>query len=97
MTRDQILKALSSPVRMKMLTWLKTPEKYFEAQQHPLAMGICANEFEQCGLSQSTVSAHLATLQRAGLITAQRVGQWVFYKRDEQVIAEFLACLREEL
>ena len=54
-----------------------------------LTLGVCASQFERCGLSQSTVSAHLATLQRAGLITSQRVGQWIFYKRNETAIAAF--------
>jgi ArsR family transcriptional regulator len=45
---------------------------------------------EHAGLSQSTVSAHLATLQRAGLVTSKRVGQWIFFKRNEETIQAFL-------
>jgi len=94
---DSILKALAHPARREMLNWLKTPEAHFADQQHPLTLGVCASMFERCGLSQSTVSTHLAVLQRAGLVTTRRVGQWVFYQRDETVIAAFLAQLGRDL
>jgi DNA-binding transcriptional ArsR family regulator len=94
---DDTLKALANPVRLNMLKWLKEPERHFSDQQHPLEMGICAGQFERCGLSQSTVSAHLSTLQRAGLLSSTRVGQWIFYKRDEAAIAKFLSELNEQL
>ena len=53
--------------------------------------------FERAGLSQSTISAHMATLQRAGLVVSTRVGQWVYYKRDEKTIKAFLAALKNDL
>jgi ArsR family transcriptional regulator len=81
-----------------MLQWLKDPEKYFVEQDHPFEIGVCAGKFDQrCDLSQSTVSAHLATLQRAGLVTSRKVGQWSFFKRNEAVIAEFLRQMSDEL
>lgn len=94
---DSILKAVAHPMRREMLNWLKAPEQHFADQQHPLSLGVCASMFERCGLSQSTVSTHLSILQRAGLVTARRVGQWVFYQRDEAVIAAFLAQLGRDL
>jgi len=95
MDKDAILKALAHPVRRDMLAWLKEPEKHFMDQEHPLEMGVCAGQFEKCKLSQSTVSAHLAVLTEAGLLTSRRVGQWVFYKRDEATIAAFRSSLNE--
>ncbi|MDQ0321194.1 ArsR family transcriptional regulator [Pararhizobium capsulatum DSM 1112] len=97
MDRDDILKALSHPMRMEILSWLKEPEAHFKNQEHPLDMGVCASQFERCGLSQSTVSGHLATLQRAGLVTTRRVGQWIFYKRNEETIKAFLKDIGEAL
>ncbi|NMG36042.1 metalloregulator ArsR/SmtB family transcription factor [Azoarcus sp. TTM-91] len=94
---DEIIKALAHPVRRELLQWLKEPEKHFAEQEHPLEVGVCAGMFERCGLSQSTVSAHLATLQRAELVTTRRIGQWVFYKRNEDTIAEFLRRIGQEL
>lgn len=90
MDKDEILKALAHPKRVEMLAWMKEPEVHFSEQHHPLDMGVCASQFERCGLSQSTVSAHLSTLQRADLVTTKRVGQWVFYKRNEDTIQAFL-------
>ncbi|OWK23643.1 ArsR family transcriptional regulator [Rhizobium yanglingense] len=97
MDRDEVLKALSHPMRVEILNWLKDPKEHFASQEHPLEMGVCASQFERCGLSQSTVSAHLATLSRAGLVTTRRVGQWVFYKRNEETIAAFLKQLSQDL
>lgn len=94
---DEILKALANPARMQMLTWLREPELHFKKQEHPLDMGVCASQFECCGLSQSTVSAHLATLQRAGLVTTRRVGQWIFYRRNEETISAFLKHMNNAL
>ncbi|WP_454850080.1 ArsR/SmtB family transcription factor [Rhizobium binxianense] len=97
MDKDEILKAIAHPARMDILNWLKEPEKHFPSQEHPLEMGVCASQFERCGLSQSTVSAHLGTLHRAGLVTTKRVGQWIFYKRNEETIAAFLKQLNQDL
>jgi ArsR family transcriptional regulator len=88
---DAIHKALANPVRRQILAWLKEPEAFFSEQAHPLALGVCAGLIDQrTGLSQSTVSAHLSTLQKAGLVTVQRVGLWNFFKRNEDVIQGFL-------
>lgn len=95
MPLDEILKALAHPVRLDILSWLKQPEKHFSAQHMPLEMGVCAGQFERCGLSQSTVSAHLSVLTKAGLISPHRVGQWTFYKRDEEAIASLLKSLSD--
>ena len=89
---DAIHKALANPTRRQILAWLKEPEVYFAAQQHPLSMGVCAGLIDQrAELSQSTVSAHLAILLKAGLITRHRVGQWIYFKRDEDTITAFIA------
>lgn len=97
MDRDEILKALSHPARVEILNSLKNPEQHFADQQHTLDHGVCAGQFERCGLSQSTVSAHLATLQRAGLVTTKRVGQWIFYRRNEETIRAFLEDINSVL
>ncbi len=88
---DAIHKALANPMRRQILAWLKEPNVYFSEQQHPLSLGVCAGMIDKhAGLSQSTMSAHLAVLVKAGLITSQRVGQWSYFKRDEAVIQAFI-------
>jgi ArsR family transcriptional regulator len=88
---DAIHKALANPMRRQILAWLKEPETYFPDQAHPLSLGVCAGKIDQrAGLSQSTISAHLNTLQKAGLVSSQRIGQWVYFKRDDATIQAFL-------
>ena len=94
---DLIIKALANPVRREILQWLKTPEKHFPTQEHPLDIGVCAGQFERWGLSQSTMSTHLAVLQRGDLVTTRRLGQWIFYKRNEDTISAFLRELGQDL
>ena len=95
---DAIHKALANPVRRDILNWLKDPQVHFAHQQHNLDIGVCAGLIDaRTGLSQSTVSAHLATLQRAGLVTTQRVGQWIYYKRNEDAIKAFLDHINQGL
>jgi DNA-binding transcriptional ArsR family regulator len=95
---DAIHKALANPLRREILAWLKEPERHFAEQEHPLDFGVCAGLIDRCaGLSQSTVSAHLAILQRAGLVCSRRIGQWIFFKRNEAVIQAFLKHMNGEL
>ena len=95
---DVIHKALANPVRRQILAWLKDPHAHFAQQEHPLDIGVCAGLIDaRCGLSQSTVSAHLATLQKAGLLSSRRVGQWIFYKRNEETVRAFLEHIHVDL
>ena len=88
---DSIHKALANPTRRQILAWLKEPEVFFAEQQHPLNLGVCAGMIDRrAGLSQSTMSAHLAVLVKAGLVISQRVGQWNYFKRDEALIQAFI-------
>lgn len=95
---DEVIKALNHPVRRDILLWLKDPQAYFADQDHSLENGVCAGKLDQrTGLSQSTVSAHLATLQRAGLISSKKLGQWHFFKRNEAAVQAFLRHLSQAL
>lgn len=94
---DSIIKSLSNPARRDILSWLKTPEQEFHGQPH-YDFGVCVGKiFEKAGLSQSTVSSHLANLQRAGLVSSTRQGQWVYYQRNEGIIEEFAELLKQTL
>ncbi|PTQ72375.1 helix-turn-helix transcriptional regulator [Pseudomonas sp. GV071] len=95
---DEIFKALAHPVRRDMLVWMKDPHTHFVEQDHPFEIGVCAGKFDhKTGLSQSTVSGHLASLQRASLVTSRKVGQWNFFKRNEEVIQAFITHLHDAL
>ncbi len=85
MEQVEIFKALSNKTRLQILEWLKNPEQNFpEQKEYGYANGICVGQIQQkAGITQSTVSDYLAILQRAGFVTATRVGQWTYYKRNE--------------
>ena len=95
---EQIIKALANPVRREILQWLKQPEQEFTAQPNGFEQGVCVGRiFAKSGLSQSTVSSHLALMQRTGLLNSQRRGQWVYYQRNEAVIREFAEQIQQTL
>ncbi|MFB4300343.1 ArsR/SmtB family transcription factor [Actinomadura sp. NTSP31] len=96
-----VMKALANPVRLQLLRWLREPERHFpveEAIADPVEVGICVSHIQaKVGLAQSTVSAYMAALERAGLVRSTRVGKWTHYKRDEERIAWFVAALGRSL
>ncbi|HEY3332621.1 MAG TPA: helix-turn-helix transcriptional regulator [Capsulimonadaceae bacterium] len=96
---DNIIKAIANPMRRQMLAWLKDPVAHFGPNEHhDCCGGVCVGKIvEKSQLSQSTVSAYMDCLQRAGLVVSMRRGQWTFYKRNEPVIAEFVAAIGAEL
>jgi DNA-binding transcriptional ArsR family regulator len=84
----EIFKALSNKTRLQILQWLKDPESNFPKQESGFDNGVCVGQIQQkAGLTQSTVSEYLSLMQRTGLITATRVGQWTYYKRNEEAFA----------
>jgi DNA-binding transcriptional ArsR family regulator len=52
---------------------------------------------EKLGISQPTLSEHMRVLVGGGLVDANRIRQWTFYKRNEQAIAAFKRAIREAL
>lgn len=85
-----IHKALANPLRRDILAWLKVPANAFPAGYVDLGRGVPAHAIQaRSGLSQSTVSAHLAVLVEAGLLVSTRIGQWMFLSRNEEVIRTF--------
>ena len=52
---------------------------------------------ERTGLSQSTTSLYLTSLQRAHLVTSQRIGPWTYYKRHDENIDAFFKVLQEKI
>ena len=91
MVDEQLIhKALANPFRREILRWLRTPNQYFVQGHVDLGCGIPSNAIHaRSGLSQSTVSAHVAVLVEAGLLISTRVGQWMFLARNEEVIRAF--------
>jgi ArsR family transcriptional regulator len=81
----EVFKALSNKTRLQILSWLKEPKVNFPDQKYPIETGVCVGQIQKkTGLTQSTVSEYLSTLQRAGLVTSVRLGQLTYYKRNEE-------------
>lgn len=96
----EVFKALSNRTRLEILRRLKDPENSFPPQDEGDVHreGVCVSSIhEGIGLSQSTVSDYLATLQRAGLVDVLRVGQWTYYKRNEAAIKALADRIGKEL
>lgn len=98
MNKIELFKALANPIRLDILSWLKNPELYFPEQDELFSLGVCVGQIQQkCGNSFSSVSEHLALLQKAGLLTSIKKGQWTYYKRDEDKIAELVQFISSQL
>ena len=95
---DAAIKAFAHPLRREILGWLKDPAGNFPDQEMPHDLGVCAGQIDRkAGLSQSTVSSHLALLQKAGLVRVRKIGQWSFFQRDEEAIRSIVQELSREL
>ena len=95
-----VLKTLASPVRLRILEWLKSPKQHFPPQvDGDLEKdGVCADYIrDKLGIAAATASRHLSLLTTAGLLTATRKKGWTFYRRQEQAIAAFTKQLRSDL
>jgi DNA-binding transcriptional ArsR family regulator len=91
-----VVKALANDRRLQILTWLRDPTAHFPAQRDGdlVRDGVCSLLIaEKLGVSQPTCGEHLKVLSRAGLIRGTKIKQWVFYRRDEDRIAEAKAML----
>jgi len=89
-------KALANPTRLAIMGWLEDPAANFPPQDHaPGEFGVCLKHIQaKADVSQSTASQFMATLQRAGLVTSRRMGQWTHYKRNDERMDELARVLR---
>lgn len=99
MDYTEVFKALSNKSRLQMLEWLKEPEINFPEQiASGFEHGVCVGQIQsKAGLTQSTVSEYLSILQRAGFIQSKRVGQWTYYKRNEETFTALSKIIESNL
>jgi DNA-binding transcriptional ArsR family regulator len=82
-----MLKALGSPVRLDIVRWLI---------QHG-DQGCCVSDIQkQVGGANSTLSHHLETLSRYGLINFRKDGLWIFYSVNFTVLRELFNFLSQD-
>jgi DNA-binding transcriptional ArsR family regulator len=83
-----VFKALGHPTRLAILGWLKEPESFPPQDRPAEEVGVCLKHIQaRAEVSQSTASQFMAVLQRSGLVTCTRVGQFSHYRRNEEAIA----------
>ena len=74
---SRLLKALADPTRLSMATTLR---------RHGEPVCIC-DLVAVFGLSQPTISHHMAVLKGAGLVTVEKRGLWGFYSLNPDLPA----------
>jgi ArsR family transcriptional regulator len=77
-------RAVADPARLRLLSLIAA---------QPRAEACACHLIKPIGLSQPTVSHHLARLHGAGLLARERRGSWVYYR----IVRERLASLRDAL
>lgn len=91
MTDADLFRALGNERRLQILAWLKDPRTHFRPQVDGDLVddGVCGQLIaEKLGINASTLSEHMRVLQASNLVTAKRIKQWTFYRRnDEQIRA----------
>jgi len=91
---DRFLHAIADPTRRRILHALKEKGGCSLGKE----TGLCAFDIEQrVKLAQPTISHHMSILRKAGLVEAKKLGQWVWYCRNETALREFARALRESL
>lgn len=79
---DRIAKALSDPRRFALLEAIATSEEY-----------PCQRLCQDFPVTKATISHHLKELVRAGLVEADRQGQYMNYRVRREVLAAYSAEL----
>lgn len=100
MNTETALRALANPNRLRILDWLKDPQKHFPPQVYGdlVKDGVCGLFIaRKLRVSHPTASEHLKVLAQAGLIRGKRIKQWTFYKRKEARIRAWKRSLLAEL
>lgn len=91
---NRILQAIADPTRRRILQVLKERGGCSIGKE----VGLCASDIEdRIQLSQPTISHHMSVLRKAGLVEAKKIGQWMWYCRNEALLREFARQLRESL
>lgn len=96
---DVALHAIADPTRRKILQALSRrgkPEAGPSISEKNVR--LCAGDIEaQMGLSQSTISHHMAILTKSGLVDTVKDGQWRWYRRNERALRRLVKSLRTQL
>jgi len=91
---NRVLQAIADPTRRRILQALKERGACSIGKD----VGLCASDIEsRVHLSQPTISHHMSILKNAGLVEATKLGQWMWYRRNEMALRAFARDLRQSL
>ncbi len=96
METADLFRALGNERRLLILGWLRDPSAHFPKQRDGdlIEDGVCGQFIaDKLGVTASTLSEHMRVLQASGLVTAKRIRQWTFYRRDEERLGEIASVL----
>lgn len=79
--RAKIIKAMSHPVRLMMIDFLKKEEHSF------------SDLFNLFQLDKSTISKHLLVLKEAGIVSSRKEGLDMIYKLEVPCVTDFFSCI----
>lgn len=80
---NDTMKALSDPTRRGILNLLK---------QGPMTAGDISAHFD---MTAATVSHHLSTLKRAGLIDENKKKNYIYYRLNASVLEEVILWIKD--
>ena len=84
---DRQLKALADPTRRRIIELLKRKGCCSCDMVAAADPGLCVCDIEtQLGLSQPTITHHVQVLREAGLVTTQKIGRWLYCRRNEEAL-----------
>ncbi len=93
-TLTRVLQAIADPTRRQILHALKERG----ACSLDKEVGLCASDIEtRVHVSQPTISHHMSILKAAGLVEAKKLGQWMWYRRNEQALRGLARTVRDTL
>ncbi|HHY03789.1 MAG TPA: winged helix-turn-helix transcriptional regulator [Thermoanaerobacterales bacterium] len=79
MSLNLMFKALSDPIRRKILLMLK---------KRDMTAGEIADRFD---ISKPSISHHLNTLKQAGMVLDERKGQYIYYSINTSVFEDVVS------
>jgi DNA-binding transcriptional ArsR family regulator len=99
MEMDVICSALGNKIRYQIVKSLKDKSistccTCLEISENGISVG---DTVKFTGLAQSTVSQHLAVLEKANLIRKEKRELWSCYFLNEEVLEEFMEQLKKDL
>jgi len=100
---NRLLHAIADPTRLRILEELKERPAGSREAAHPQGHNkkghcLCAGDIEErIQLSQPTISHHMTILTKAGLVEADKQGQWRWYRRNQSAVRHLLKALRTKI